>query len=310
MYVNQAAINHYGYSNLEFLNMTLLDLLPPLNVPKVLAYVQAQNRQLNQTYTGEFKTYKKSGELIDVQTFSTPLIISNQKTTLVIVLDVTEKNLYEQKITKAIIQAQENERYEIGAELHENVCQILFAGHMSLKMLKDSLQVKDLVWYNQSIEYMQAAIQEIRGLTHRLAPVFYEDSTLEESIIGLIANLNIENQFDFTLLLDEAFKNFPCKQEFQLTLYRILQEQFRNIIKHAQATTIKVNGNITDDVLIMSITDNGTGFDIKKVKSGIGLANMRRRIEVFMGKFILVSSLGNGCTVSLIVPLEYIYKID
>lgn len=308
IYVNQAAINHYGYSNAEFLNMTLLELVPEIMVPHIMAHVENQNRQLNNTYTGEFKVYTKAGKLLDTQTFSTPLIIDNKKTTLVMTVDVTEQNLYEQKITRAIIQAQENERYEIGAELHDNVCQILTASHMSFKMLKNNLSTKDLVWYEQGAKYIQNATQEIRNLSHRLAPVFFEDTTLEEAIDGLINSIDIEQQYNIRLQFDEAFKQFPCKQEFQLTLYRILQEQFRNIVKYAEATEITVNGSIINSTLVLTITDNGVGFDVKKVKHGIGLANIKRRTEVFNGKFSIDAALGNGSTLKVEVPLSYIAR--
>lgn len=308
IFVNQAATNHYGYNSVEFLSMTLLDLVPPTTIPAVLAHVDSQNRQLNKTYAGEFKTYKKSGELIDTQTFSTPLIISNIKTTLVMVVDVTEKNLYEQKITRAIIQAQENERYEIGTELHDNVCQILYASQMSFKMLKNGLSDFDLSWYEQGTQYIQNATHEIRSLSHRLAPVFFEDTTLEEAINVLINSINIEHKYSITIQFDVAFKQFPCKQEFQLTLYRILQEQFRNIIKYAQATAITVNGYLSKETLVMTIADNGVGFDVMKIKGGIGLANIKRRTELFLGKFIIDTSIGNGCTLIVEVPLVHIIE--
>lgn len=308
IYVNQAAINHFGYSNEEFLNMTLLDLVPKMMIPSIMAHVENQNRQLNNTYAGEFKVYTKSGQLLDTQTFSTPLIIDNKKTTLIMTVDVTEKNLYEQKITRAIIQAQENERYEIGAELHDNVCQILTASHMSFKLLKNNLSSKDLTWYEQGTKYIQNATQEIRNLSHRLAPVFFEDTTLEEEIDGLIHSIDIEQKFDIRLQFDEAFKQFPCKQEFQLTLYRILQEQFRNIVKYAQATVITVNGTIINGMLVLTITDNGIGFDAKKVKRGIGLANIKRRTEIFNGKFSVDSAIGNGSTLRVEIPLSFIAR--
>lgn len=306
IYVNQAAINHFGYSNETFLNMTLLDLLPKPHIPNILSHIASQNRQLNKTYTGEFKAFKKSGELIDVQTFSTPLIIDHQQNTLIIAIDVTEKNLQEQKITKAIIQAQENERYEIGAELHDNVCQILVAGQVAFKMLKNNLKPEEITWYEQGSKYIQNATQEIRNLSHRLAPVFFEDSTLEEVISGLITSIDLENEYEITVDFSEDFKHFPCKQECQLTLYRILQEQFRNIVKHAKATVIKVHGHISNDALIMTIEDNGIGFDSKKVKSGIGLANIKRRTEVYLGKLTIDTAIGKGCLLTVEVPLQRI----
>jgi PAS domain S-box-containing protein len=307
IYINQAASNLFGYSYEDFLNMSLLSLVPPENLAAVAEYIKLQNRQLNSTYVSEFKILKKNGELIDVQAFSTPLIYNNQKATMVLVVDITEKKLNDQKNTQAtIIQTQEKERYEIGAELHDNVGQILFASQMTFKMLKNGLSDNHLSLYEQGSDYILSAAQEIRGLSHRLAPVFFEDTTLEEAINGLINSIDIINKFKIKLQLDDNFKQFPCKQEFLLTLYRILQEQFTNISKYSYANTVEVIGYINNETLVMTIADNGVGFDVAEIKTGIGLANIKRRIEAFGGNFTINASIGNGCALKVEAPLEQI----
>jgi PAS domain S-box-containing protein len=305
-YINQAAINHFGYSKEEFLSMTVLDFVPKAHAHEILDVIASQNRQLNNTYTYEFKSFKKSGEIIDLQTYSTPLIINQQESTLIIIIDVTEQNLQEEKITRAIIQAQENERYVIGSEIHDNVSQILFAAQIAFKMLKKNLKEEDIIWHEQGSKHIQNATQEIRNLSHRLAPVFFEDSTLEEVINSLITSIDLENKFEITVDFSEDFKHFPCNQECQLTLYRILQEQFANIVKHANATAIKVRGFINSNALIMTVEDNGIGFDIKNVKSGLGLANIKRRTEVHLGKLTIDTSVGKGCILTVEMPLQHI----
>ena len=304
IYVNEAAIKHFDYSNDAFLNMTIFDLAHKDDKQKIVAYVLNQNRQLNQTYKGKFNAYKKTGELVEIETFSTPIIFDNEKTTLVILYDITEKNLYQKKLAKAIIKAQENERYEIGANLHENICQVLVASQMTLAMLKKSLQPSDLALYNQTFNYTNSVIQEIRLLSQNLAPIIFIDSTIEEAFKNLLKTINTANKFIITNELSKQVKRFSANEEFQLTLYRVLQELFSNIIKHANASTIKVVGSIVNDNILITIEDNGVGFDTNNVKFGFGLASMKRRIALHQGAFVVESSFGNGCNIHISVPVK------
>lgn len=219
--------------------------------------------------------------------------------------DVTESVLKEQNITKAIIKTQEDERYEIGAELHDNVCQILAASQIWLKMLRKDLSSTQAVWYQQGIDYISAASHEIRNLSHRLAPAFFEDTSLEQAFNNLIKNMNMGNECNVKVQFDDAFKQHPIEKDFHLNLYRILQEQLRNISKYANPTRINVTCIIEDDKLKMTIYDDGIGFDTSIVKKGgIGFANMKRRTELFEGKFEIASSPGNGCKIAIEIPLS------
>jgi signal transduction histidine kinase len=92
----------------------------------------------------------------------------------------------------------------------------------------------------------------------------------------------------------------------QLNLYRILQEQLRNIIKYAKGTVIDVDVFIYNNKLKMRIADDGVGFDINSVKKGIGLANIKRRAELFSGKLQINSSPDNGCELLITIPMNEI----
>jgi signal transduction histidine kinase len=83
-----------------------------------------------------------------------------------------------------------------------------------------------------------------------------------------------------------------------------LQEQLRNIMKYAKATSVEVEVAVEDEQLEMLIADNGIGFDVEKAKGGIGLANMRRRTELFSGHIDIESSIGKGCTITVNIPLK------
>ena len=148
------------------------------------------------------------------------------------------------------------------------------------------------------------AFKEIRNLSHRLAPPFFHDTSIEEAFTTLIKSFNIKNGLVVTLSFEDSFKEIPITEEFQLNLYRIFQEQLRNILKYAHAKSIKVHGFVSDKKLHLHIIDNGIGFDVLNAKNGIGIANMRRRTHLFSGKFTVTSSIGNGCKIAIEIPLQ------
>jgi len=301
--VNKATIDLYGYSEEEFLNMTVMDI----NLEDDIAGVKENLKNRNPA-DGIFKStlrhHKKSGEIIEVEIYSTPIIIDDKSFQSVIAIDVTEKNLYQHKIIKAIIKTQEDERYEIGGELHDNVCQILAASQLFLSMLKESLAPSKIELFNRCKENIALASDEIRNLSHRLAPAFFDNSTMEEAFGRLFNTFNIDEKLEILLNFDDNVEKYPISLEIQLNLYRILQEQLRNILRYAKATSIQVDVLIYNNKLKMRVSDNGIGFNVETHKGGIGLANMKRRAELFSGKFEIASSPGNGCIIAIEIPLQ------
>jgi PAS domain S-box-containing protein len=301
--VNKAAIDLYGYNEEEFLKRTVFEMRPQEEVG-ILKKVLSKHAGEEGYITGKFTHQTKSGKIIEVEVKSNFISMNDRKYRLAIITDVTEKNRREHQITRAIIKTQENERYEIGAELHDNICQILASTHISLGVLAKSINPSGMELYHQCREYITLATQEIRNLSHRLAPAFFNDSTLEEAFDILLNNSNVENKYKVSLYFDEAVEKSNINRDLQLNLYRILQEQLRNIIKYARCKTIEVDLIVKNKKLKMRIADDGIGFDINAVKGGIGLSNMKRRVELFDGNFEIFSSPGNGCELVIDVPLK------
>ena len=304
--VNKAAIKHYGFSEEEFLNMTILEIRPEEDI-QTTKDVVINNKVKNEgTYAGRFSHCKKSGEIIKVEIYSTPIIISDKEFKSVIAIDITEKLLHEDKLIQAILKTQEDERYEIGGELHDNICQILAVSQMSLDKLSESLPSPKTVWFDKCRNCLSLALDEIRNLSHRMAPAFFNDTTVEEAFRKLFHPFNIDDRYKIILRFDDKVKEYPINVEIQLNLYRILQEQLRNISKYAHAAIIEVDVFIIPEYLRMIVLDNGIGFTIDSAKEGIGLTNMKRRAELVGGKLEIESSPGNGCKIIVDIPLQQI----
>ncbi len=300
--VNKATIALYGYSEEEFLKMTLLDIKEEDDIPDAKLGIRNPGTR-DDIFKRTIMHHKKSGERIEVEIYSTPILINDKSLRSVIAIDVTEKNLYEHKIIKAIIKTQEDERYEIGGELHDNVCQILATSQLNLGMLESSLPPPKIILFNQVSKFIKMAIDEIRNISHRLAPAFFNDTTLEEAFGRLFDNFDMGGKYEIQMHFNDAVRKYPVPLEIQLNLYRILQEQLRNILKYSNAAVIEIDVVIHNNKLTMRIADDGVGFDIKTVKKGIGLANIKRRAELFYGKCEINSSPGNGCEILIGIPL-------
>jgi len=307
IYVNEAYTKLTGYSNSEIIGKTPRILQGAKTDKKELARLK-QHLENAEPCEMTLINYKKNGEEYWVNFTVNPVANKYGKVTHWVSLqrDVTDKKQQEIIMMKAIIKAQEDERYEIGGELHDNVCQILTSSKITLKVIRKYLPLEHVNTLNEAIDLISLASGEIRNLSHRLAPSFFTDTTIEEAFINLIRTFNIDHKYKINAYFDEAFKEQPARREFQLNIYRILQEQLKNILKHAQAQNINVTGTIEDNMLKLTVADDGVGFNTNKVKSGIGIANMKRRTELFLGKFNIQSATNKGCMITVEVPVKEI----
>lgn len=210
---------------------------------------------------------------------------------------ISDQRLRDQKtISRAIINAQERERNYIGRELHDNVNQLLAGVRLYLSMgAKKSDELADLIKYPK--ELLDSGIQEIRLLTHKnITPSVDKDlRQLVEGILDLLETVPIKTSLKYDL-------RSPLKADILINVYRILQEQANNIIKHSEASQASFEIYEDGPDLVIKIMDNGVGFDIKKYRDGIGLYNISSRVEAYDGMVKITSSPGSGCKTVIRIP--------
>ena len=211
---------------------------------------------------------------------------------------LNQKVQEQKKITRAILNAQEKERNHIGQELHDNISQILASSKLFLSSAaRDNEELKDLIKY--PMELIESSIQEIRLLSSRhVTPLKNVD--LHELVQSLLDGLG-ENT-----LISTAFKynvdDRELNDDLKLNIYRIIQEQINNIVKHASPQKIDISVQAEHNALHIEVKDDGKGFDVNMKRKGIGLSNMMNRIESFNGQMIIESSIGEGCLVQIDIP--------
>lgn len=219
--------------------------------------------------------------------------------------DITKEKEHERHIAMAITEAQEKERKQLGMELHDNVNQLLGATLLYLGVAIKSGKVanEELQVLKNCDDYINDAINELRKLSHRLTPYAKEEKSLKQIIEILIEPIRQAELFEISLHVDNFDKDI-IDGEMQTNLYRIVQEQLTNILKHAEAEKVKISIRLTKKLIKLSVFDNGKGFDPASFKDGIGLENIKRRAEMFSGKCKLKSSPGNGCELFVELPLK------
>ncbi len=300
---NKATTDLLEFSEEELLRMTILDIRKGEGTMK--KGESAHNLKIISSFDKKDRIFfNKSGKPVTLD-LSVKLITFKEKNAcFVVALNVTDKRQEENRITRAIIHTQENERTEMGRELHDNICQILAAGRMNLDMLLPSVSPDKIAVFEESMSNIKLAADEIRNLSHRLAPAFYDISDMQDAFYKLVKSYDPPGKLKCSIKIDEKSINNRIPRVLQLNMYRILQEQLSNIIKHANATAVKIDISVIDSSLEMKIIDNGIGCDPAKKRNGIGLNNIEKRAELFGGKADFISAPGKGCTIHVHIPLK------
>lgn len=204
-------------------------------------------------------------------------------------------------VTEATIMAQEKERAEIGRELHDNINQILTTTKMYLDMALTEKDISEELTI-KSHENISTAIEEIRILSKSLVPPSLGDIGLKEAVTEMIDNLKYSQKINIRLKTSGLSKS-SIPGNVKLTVFRIIQEQLNNVLKHSKATDVEIRMGVSKEGLTIMVTDNGIGFEPKKRMKGIGLMNITSRAEVHNGDVEILSSPGNGCTLKISIPI-------
>lgn len=215
-------------------------------------------------------------------------------------LDQRSKEI-QKEMTAAVIKAQENERSQLGQELHDNVNQVLTTVKLYNEMLRDGLgKQEDLL--GKSIYHLQTCINEIRSISKRLSAPTLGHISLQDSIKELVESINLIRRVNIIYTIDGHISSI-ASQELHLAIYRIVQEQLNNILKYAEASYATIEISLKDHTLSLMIKDDGKGFDMAQKKEGIGITNMKSRAENLNGNFHINSAPGQGCMVKVSIPI-------
>lgn len=205
------------------------------------------------------------------------------------------------RINEAVVNAQEEERYQLAMELHDNVQQILTAASLNVDFLENiHTDAITKVAVSNLKASLSEAIKELRRLSQQLAPSVEPDFPLSEKINSLTKSMGVNERLKAKINVDPGIE---LNEKVQLGFYRIIQEQLTNIIKHAATSEVDITIKTGGENIILNIVDEGIGFEMDSKKSGIGFENIRRRTESMNGSLDIVSAPGKGTRVTVQVPV-------
>jgi PAS domain S-box-containing protein len=215
-----------------------------------------------------------------------------------------DQKLKQQKgIAEAIIQAQEEERTRIGHELHDNVNQILSTAQLYVSLLdpeKDNFsEIK-----KKSMETILLGIEEIRILSKEMVIPTLRGDGLLGSINSIVDELHFIDMFNISFTHSKKCDVESLSKNKKITLYRIIQEQVKNIVKYSKAKNVAISLDCINSQLRLLIQDDGVGFDSTNTKRGLGLSNIYERTRLDNGKVILKTSPGYGCSLMINIPID------
>jgi PAS domain S-box-containing protein len=213
-----------------------------------------------------------------------------------------EIKLNHRQITGAVVEAKEMERSDIGRELHDNVNQLLVASKLYLDMARTDIKNGEIYLIHSS-EYTSTAIEEIRKLTKGLMTDTIKDFGLCAAIEDIVRDTMEAYPVKIHSMLQPALER-SMSAKFKMNVFRIVQEQLTNILKHARASDIHITMTEANGKFGLSIADNGIGFDNKKKSSyaGIGISNIVSRVEFYKGKAKFITKPGCGCKLVITFP--------
>lgn len=204
--------------------------------------------------------------------------------------------------TIAVFQAQEEEKIRISKELHDGVGPLLSLIKLNISSLDTNSSNEKII--SKTKELASESIKEVRNISHSLMPSLLVKSGLQAALTELAEQINagkLKVQLDHTI-------SIKLNPEAEVNIYRIIQESVNNILKHSDASNVKIKLEQQDQNLLLTIIDDGKGFDSSKLSeiSGNGLNNICSRVDFMKGKITISSNPKTGTSFTIQLPLKQI----
>ena len=213
----------------------------------------------------------------------------------------------EKRLLNAVISTEEDQRRRFAKDLHDGLGPIL----SSVKMSLSALNTQNIAQNNQEILQntifsVNEAITSLKEISNNLSPHILENFGLVKAINSFVSKIEQTGKISIIFTSDLAENRFESNTE--VIIYRSLCELVNNTLKHAQASRIDIDLNLKNNQLVLVYIDNGVGFDndksVRPEHQGMGLHNLKSRIESLNGHFEIKKQLPKGIIAELVAPLK------
>ena len=315
--VNEAAIKQYGYTREEFLQMNSTDLRPDEDVQNFIKEVEKMEAGVINTRIWRQK--KKDGTIIQVETYTHQIMYEGKKVWLGLSHDVTEKYEAKELLQKSyedirllvsnLQTIREDERTTIAREIHDELGQQLTGLKLDLFWLMQKINSTDdeiTGKMKKSVELINTTIGWVRKISTDLRPSILDD-------FGLLPALEwhgeeFEKRSGTKVIFTNSVGDIIVSPQVATGVFRIYQELFTNIARHANASLVKTSLTKDENRLYLSIKDDGVGFDPETIKNKrtLGLLGIKERVLLFGGTYEFKSKTGEGSVTTISIPLELV----
>lgn len=331
-FINNKISSILGYEPEEFIGKNIVkfvEMVHPADRKKLLHIIGQKNYADESVSQVVLKIKQKSGDYRIIE-FRGVSFVRNGENSVGQILgtaqDVTEQKYHERRLnamlrlhrlqekkeqkirTISLLQGQEEERRRLSRDMHDGIGQLMTV----IKMKLDNIQKKAEVFAPEIADgvrdingIMKEAITEVRRISNDLVPIGLYDFGLSSVLRQLLESVSGKNIKFFS---DIGAARFPSAVE--ITFYRIFQETINNIQKHSCASSIDVSLVFSNNLLQMTVIDDGIGFvynddgPITFVGKGNGLNNMYERACTIGGRYNIQTSPGNGCRITIEVNVK------
>ncbi|RYY62239.1 MAG: PAS domain S-box protein [Chitinophagaceae bacterium] len=311
--VNYTALRKYRYTKAEFLAMKTSDLMTDDEKARTDYKISTEFR--GEYHAGIWKHKNKQGKVIYADIVTHDIYYQNVPVRLVLSNDVTEQHLAKEQLEKSyesirelteyLQNIREEERLHISREIHDELGQQLTVLKMDVSWLNKKIDVADGPVKQKLTELLgliDTTVKTVRRIASELRPTLLDDlgiqAAMEWHLEEFAKRSGIETSFD------PPDGEVEVPDNLKIGLFRIFQESLTNVARHSGATKVDVNLKEKDNHVILTVRDNGRGFDEEKTrKKTLGLLGMKERSSVMGGDYNISSVPGQGTTVQVMVPV-------
>jgi len=316
---NDKAHENLGYTHEEFRKLKIPDFEVIESTEEVAKHIEKIIREGADTF--ETRHRRKDGQIRDIVVSSRAISIGGKDFVQSIWRDVTERKRAEEKLLEDKRQlcslaselslTEERERRDIAKGLHDDIIQPLVFLDVKLKSLLKRDAGRELSDSSEQVqEIIAKLIDEIRTVTFDLSsPVLYELGL--EAAVKEWLTTEVEEKHGLKTVFKGDGLSKRLGQDMRGFLYKAVRELVTNIIKHANARNIEVSISTADGNVIISVRDDGKGFDVRDKEKlrfnkhhGYGLFNIRERLKSYGGALAIDSKIGKGTEIIITMPLS------
>jgi len=323
VFINNQFGEMFGYEKDELLNMNFTSIIHPDDRRNFQNFCGIPLPGESDESEFEIRGIRKNGEIIYLSGRNSVVEFNGNKGILGNVSNITRRKMAEKELRKSeaelrflsnqLLSAEERERKRIARDIHDSIGQVLSAIKFSVESSLLAIGEQSYRTAQEALEKIipltQQSIDEVRRIIMDLRPSMLDD-------LGLVATISwfcrefesVYTNITITKQIEAEEKDIP--PALKIVIYRIMQEALNNAAKHSRNNSVKVYLKKNRDSLELTIEDNGTGFDLKKIQSrdsnrkGMGLASMKERAQLSGGTFDIQSGYETGTKIKVLWPSQ------